>query len=386
MASTERRIRNGTLRWVARYRDPSGIQRSRTFDRKIDAERFLTSVESAKMAGSYIDPALAKLVVGQWSKQWLAGQVHLKPKTRAGYADIVRVHIEPRWANVRLGDVTHSAVQTWVSGLATERSPATVRKIHRVLSLILDAAAQDGRLARNPAAKIKLPRVASAERRYLSHGQVAALADACGVYRLVVLFLAYTGVRWGEMAALRVGRLDLMRRRASIVESVTLVGGRHVSGTPKGHERREVPIPRFLVDDLAALVAGRVPSALVFPGERGGQPLRATNVRRAAMDDAAAALGLGGLTPHELRHTAASLAIAAGADVKVVQQMLGHKSATMTLDLYGHLFPDRLDEVADALDAAARAAASLSLIQERERRDTRDLDQEVIALVSTRRE
>ena len=87
-----------------------------------------------------------------------------------------------------------------------------------------------------------------------------------------------------------------------------------------------------------------------------GGALRAAVFRRAAFNAAADAAGAAGLHPHELRHTAASLAIAAGADVKVVQQMLGHKSATMTLDLYGHLFPDRLDEVADALDAAARAA------------------------------
>lgn len=70
------------------------------------------------------------------------------------------------------------------------------------------------------------------------------------------------------------------------------------------------------------------------------------------MTTAAVKIGVAGLTPHKLRHTAASLAIAAGANVKVVQQMLGHKSATMTLDLYGHLFGDQLDEVADALELA----------------------------------
>jgi len=73
-------------------------------------------------------------------------------------------------------------------------------------------------------------------------------------------------------------------------------------------------------------------------------------------DDAAQAIGVRGLHPHELRHTAASLAIASGADVKVVQQMLGHASATMTLDTYGHLFEDRLDEVGNAMDAARTAA------------------------------
>ena len=129
-----------------------------------------------------------------------------------------------------------------------------------------------------------------------------------------------------------------------IAESVTLVGSNQVLGTPKGHEKRAVPIPRFLVDQIADHVRGKAPDDLVFAGVRGGGALRGPIFRRAAFDRAAEASGMPGLHPHELRHTAASLAIAAGADVKVVQKMLGHKSATMTLDQYGHLFDDRLDE------------------------------------------
>jgi integrase len=175
-------------------------------------------------------------------------------------------------------------------------------------------------------------------------------------YRLVVLFLAYTGVRFGEMAALRVGRLDFLRRRALIAESVTIVDSAQVWGTPKGHERREVPIPRFLIEELAEHVKGRSPDDLVFSGVRRGGALRGPVFRRGGFDRAAELIGLEGLHPHELRHTAASLAIASGADVKVIQQMLGHASAAMTLDQYGHLFGDRLDAVADAMDAARLAA------------------------------
>lgn len=123
-------------------------------------------------------------------------------------------------------------------------------------------------------------------------------------------------------------------------------------GTPKTHERRDVPIPVLLVDDLSRYVDGKTPTELVFTGVRGGGPLRSAIFRRA--------IGIPGLHPHELRHTAASLAIASGADVKVVQQMLGHSSATMTMDTYGHLFSDRLDEVAQALDAARTASRGSS--------------------------
>jgi integrase len=229
---------------------------------------------------------------------------HLKPSTRERYAGILREHVVPRWGGVRLADVGHADVQAWVSELAVARSAAMTRNVHRVLSLVLASAVKDGRRVRNVAEGASLPRVVTAERQYLTHGEVQALADECGTHRLVVLFLAYTGVRFGEMAALRVARLDLLRRRAVICESVTLVRGVQTWGTPKGHARREVPIPRFLVEELAAHVAGKARDELVFTGVKGGA-LRAHVFHRAVLTDAAERLGLTGMHPHALRHTAA---------------------------------------------------------------------------------
>jgi Site-specific recombinase XerD len=375
MSSIEKRAyRDGKPAWRAHYRAPDGRQRNKTFRRKVDAERFLATVEGSKLTGAYIDPTLARMTVDAWAVQWFAGQGHLKPSTRHRYEGIMRTHVVPRWGGVRLADVSHAAIQTWITELSAQRAPSSVTKIHRVLSMILEHAVRDGRLARNPASGVRLPRVVRGEHIYLSHAQVDQLAlrvahpydeksrapyvdrEAALQYELVVLFLAYTGVRWGEMAALRVKRLDLARRRATIAESVTIVRGKPVWGTPKGNERRDVPIPRFLARRLRARVANHAPDDLIFTGVKGGV-LRAKVFQDAILTRAARELGLPGLTPHKLRHTAASLAIASGANVKVVQQMLGHKSATMTLDLYGHLFGDQLDEVADALDIARRASA-----------------------------
>ena len=369
MASIEKRARDGRTIWRAHYRTPAGTQRNKTFTRKVDAERFLATVENAKNTGSFVDPALARVTFGEWATQWLNGQTHVKPTTFNRYEGALRKHILPTWSHVKLSAVSHADVQVWITKLTETQSPASVRKIHRVLSLVLDMAIRDGRLNRNVATKVNLPRPVKHEKRYLTHAQVDDLAHACGypadvskhraldersneMYRLVVLFLAYTGVRFGEMAALRVRRLDLAKRRAVIAESVTPVQGLGlVWGTPKTHQRREVPIPRFLVDDLALHIAGKDSEDLVFGGIRGGEALR-VSVFRKPFSAAAAAIGTPGLHPHELRHTAASLAIASGADIKVVQQMLGHGSATMTLDTYGHLFENRLDEVAEAMDAA----------------------------------
>jgi integrase len=216
---------------------------------------------------------------------------------------------------------------------------------------MLDLAVRDGRIASNPAHGVRLPRLEETDKRFLTHAQVNRLATATGNHGTLVLTLAYTGLRWGEVAALRVSRLDLMRRRLIVAEAVTEVNGRLVWGSPKSHQHRSVPVPRFLVDDLAMRVAGKAADELVFT-TRTGAPLRNLNWRRDVFDRAATEVGLDGLTPHELRHTAASLAVSAGANVKSVQRMLGHASAAMTLDRYSGLFDLDLDAVADRLDAA----------------------------------
>jgi integrase len=180
------------------------------------------TVESAKNAGTYIDPARARVTVGEWAEKWLAGQAHLKPLSYERSAGILRTYVVPTWGTVRLAQVAHADVQAWVTTLSAIRSPATVRKVHRTLSLILDLAVRDGRLGRNVAEKINLPRPVRKEQRHLTISQVEHLAHECGYpsnaskhrsyaghahepYRLAVLFLAYTGVRFGEMAALRGG-------------------------------------------------------------------------------------------------------------------------------------------------------------------------------------
>ena len=343
-------------RWRARYRDARGKEHSRHFTRKIDAQHWIDSVTTSVRTGNYVDPKDSRIRFGDWAPRWLATKVNLKATTRATYENLLHNHVLPDWQHVALADIAHESVAAWVAELQQRGlSASTIRQIHRVFSLALELAVYDGRLARNPSTGVPLPRAAQVEHVYLTHADVDALATEAGDYRLVVLFLAYTGVRFGELAALRLSHLDLLRRRATIAEAVAEVHGKAVFSTPKNHQTRRVPIPRFLVDELAASVAGRPPDDFVFTAPQGGV-LRLRNFRRVGFERAATAAGLTGITPHSLRHTAASLAIAAGANVKVVQTMLGHKSATMTLDLYGHLFEDQLDEVADAMDSARTAA------------------------------
>jgi integrase len=343
-------------RWRARYRDANQKEHSRHFTRKTDAQRWLDSVTTAVETGNYVDPSRSRLTVGVLSHEWLDSKVNLKPTTRALYESVLTVHVRPRWGDTPLIRVEYGTVQKWVTDLAaTDTSAGHVRKIHGVLLGVLNLAVRDRRLASNPAAGVTLPRVIEKRRRYLTAVQVERLANAAGPGWLPVFVLAYCGLRWSELAGLRVGRVDLAKRRLYIAEAMTEVDGILIFGTPKNHERRTVPIPAFLIDDLASLVEGRDRDELVFTGARGA-PLRNRNARRSWFNQAATAIGEQGLVPHELRHTAASLAVSSGANVKAVQRMLGHASAAMTLDRYTDLFDSDLDAVAAGLDEVARAA------------------------------
>lgn len=347
--------------WRARYRDPAGHEHARHFPRRLDAERWLASVENAKHRGEWIDPALARITVGEWATRWLDSQLQLKPLTRERYKMIVKVQVRPTWEKVKLAEVTHADVVTWVARLQADGyAAATIRQAHRVFSLMLSLAVRDRRLSYNPAEGVRLPRATRKEPLFLTHEQVDRLAEACTGYELFIRLLAYTGLRWGEATALQVKRLDLIRRRLEVVRSAVDLGRDIGYGTPKTHQRRSVPIPRSLVDALAEHVAGKDSEDLVFTSPR-GDALRNGNFRSRFFGPAAAAIGVHNLTPHDLRHTAASLAVQAGANVKAVQRMLGHASAAMTLDVYAGLFGDDLDAVAERLDEAAARARADSL-------------------------
>jgi integrase len=223
---------------------------------------------------------------------------------------------------------------------------------------VLRYAVKAKHLPANPADGIELPRKPEVEQRYLTHEQLHRLAVASGRFRTFILVLGYCGLRFGEAAALRVGDVNLSSRRIRVRRSVTAVTGRGlVEGPTKNHSARTVPVPKFLAPLIATEIGKRGDDDLLFPSRRHAY-LTEGEVRW-VFDSAAATVGVAGLTPHELRHTCASLAITAGANVKVLQTLLGHKTATLTLDRYGHLFlfPDDLGRIADAFDAAAEATA-----------------------------
>ncbi|NOP97915.1 tyrosine-type recombinase/integrase [Mycolicibacterium fortuitum] len=352
-------------RWRGRYVDSRGNEHEKLFARKADATKWLDEVTSSIVTGTYVAPNAGTVPVGEIHQQWLKTQAHVKDSTKAARASAWAVHVRDRWQDVPVAEVQSSAVRAWVNELAEGSAAPTIENALGVLRMVLALAVEDKRIPRNPCDGVKAPRRKHSVRAYLTHQQVAQLADAMARDALVVRFLAYTGLRYGEMAALKVQNFDMLRRRVTIRESVTEVAGRLTWSTPKNHERRSVPFPRFLVDDLAAQMKGKRREDLVFSAPAGGV-LRIATFRtrvfnpaveklRGLDDDGEPTTDWPRPTLHDLRHTAASLAISAGANVKAVQTMLGHKSAALTLDTYADLFPDDLEAVADAFDAAVAA-------------------------------
>lgn len=339
-------------RWEVRYEKPDRSQtRKRGFTTKRDANNWLNNVEVNKAQGNYIDPSAGRVTVGELGEAWLSRQVDWKESYRYTVRSTWHTHVLPKWGDYPISAVLRSDVQAWIAKLGKSRSVAS--RCVTILGSILNDAVADKLIHSNPAVNIALPPPSHERRVYLSHQEVERFAEAAGDRGLIIRVLAYTGLRWGELAGLHGPDVDVTGRRVSVNRNAVQVGSKVVVGTPKNHELRTVPIPGFLAEQWK----GQIPDGIVFPSKDGGyqRAPRASQKKKSWWRTAMLDAGLD-LTPHELRHTAASLAVSSGANVKAVQRMLGHKSAAMTLDVYSDLFDSDLDEVAVALDTARRKA------------------------------
>lgn len=383
MAHVEKR---GPNRWRARYRGPDGRERSKTFAKKVDAERWVRAREVSKDTGDWIDPRLGRRLFVEWVKEYESTITGLRPSTLARDDSYMRNHVIPTFGRTQLGAIDAMSVRTWIAKLeAKGLAPATVQKCHQVLSKAMQAAVAVELIKSNPCASTPLPKVEREEMRFLIPAEVATLADAIDKrYRSLVLVGAYGGLRAGELFGLRHKRLDLMRGRVDVAEILVEVRGHHHVGPPKTRAgRRSVPLPRFVVDELMAHVAPLQPEELVFPAPEGG-PVRASLWRRRVWEPACVAAGVGrwwhadadkmqrlvetgrrvgrgwhyeGLRLHDLRHTAVALWIAAGATPNEIAKRAGHTSVVTVLDRYGHLLPELEDRVTEALDALGSSGA-----------------------------
>jgi integrase len=353
-------------RWQARWRDPAGKECVQTFRLMTQARDFLIDLEDSKLSGSYRDPALGEQAFGPFLDRFLDSAVDLRPATIALYRTQARRHVLPAFGSTPIGAIRPGDVRAFLAELQGRGAGApTIQVAHRLLSRVLAQAVTDGILPANPAARARPPRVTRKPPRILTPEELEDLAAAIAPrYRALVLVCGYGGLRFGEAAALRRRAVRILERRLDVAEALAEVRGQMIFGPTKTGATRAVQIPAFLADQLAEHMAtflhgpggDRAGADLLFTDPAGG-PIRRTNFRRRVWAPAITAADLDPApTPHDLRHTAAAVAIAEGAHPKAIQERLGHSSIRVTLDVYGHLFPGLGAELADRLDAVRERA------------------------------
>ncbi len=353
MASIGPKRSDGTYR--ARYRDPSGREYAKHFSRKADAQRWLDVQTSSIVTGMHVDPKTARTTVSEWCAIWLEGYATRRPST----VRQARVHmrsIEATFGRMPLAEVRPSHVKAWTAGMRAEgKAPSTVYATYRRLAQIMSDAVHDGLIPRSPCSRRTSPGQARQRPYVASSEQVWALHDAMPEHlRPAVLLGAFVGLRTAETAALRVSDIDFMR---GIVSPAI-----QYPAEPLKSETSRTPVP--IPDSLSLMLASYVEryGGQTVVTDEIGRPSSPWTIERAMRTARAKVDGIpAGFRYHDLRHYLASLLIASGADVKVVQRRMRHASAMTTLNTYGHMWPDA-DESARAAVGAVLAARADSKI------------------------
>lgn len=380
MAHIRDRGKDHDRRWQARYRDPDGDERSKTFTRKVDAQRWLDQVTADLVTGRYVDPKAGRVTLGDFAAQWLDGQT-FGASTRETMESRVRTHILPTIGHKELRHLKPSTVQAWVRSRQAAVAPSYCRLLLSNLSTILSAAVEDGLIASNPCAvsSVKAPRV---DRRRVVPWTVETVQEVIGghpdEFRAMPVLGAGCGLRQGEIFGLGLDAIDFLRRVVHVRQQLRLVGNQVVLAPPKGGREREVPLP----DVVAMTVTGHVrrfgTATVELPwqepgGEMRGVELMFTNRDRGPLTRAyfthnawKPGLQAAGLERnrengmHALRHHYASVLLENGVSIRAVSEYLGHHDPGFTLRTYAHLMPESEDRARSAIDATLGAPAESS--------------------------
>ncbi|MGQ0804185.1 MAG: tyrosine-type recombinase/integrase [Actinomycetota bacterium] len=352
-------------KWRARWREyPGGPQRTRHFDRKIDAERHLVSVQHDLATGRYVDPAKARRTVCEYYELWAARQPW-RPQSRASIESTFRTHVLPAFGERPLSTIRRSDIETWAARLPV--APRTAGLGVQYLGTMLEAAVADGILAVNPARRAKRPRVEAEPVVPLTADQLDALSDAAPPwFRVAVTLGAAAGLRQGETAGLGVDRVDFLGRSLTVDRQLlSPATGDPTFGPPKtARSYRTVPLADIAVEDLARHVEriGTSNDGLVLHDN--GKPVSRRRfselwgiTRRGARLD--------GVKFHALRHTYASTLLSGGVSVAAAADYLGHSPAEL-LRTYAHLMPADHDRARAVVQRAFARAAEDSLRTERD--------------------
>jgi integrase len=344
-----------------------------SFVYKADANAALRDYFTRQGAGTWVDPAEGRVSFSRYATEWLAGRHDLAMRTRQDYEDLLRLHLIPAFGSTPVSGMTVMTVRRWWGEASGPEGHGRAPKSYRLLRTILNTAVEDGLISRNPCRIKGAGADNAAERPTVTVGQVYEIADAIVLrYRALVLLAAFTGLRLGELRALRCKRLDLMAAVVSVGPEDGNVQ-RHRSGAPQFTRPksragvRNVALPASVVEELKlhlALVGSDAPEALVFPGDKSldrMRPFHAEAFGRQWRKALGQVEGLpAGLRFHDLRHTGNTLAASTGASTRELMARMGHASARAAL-IYQHASAERDRAIADALEAQiTKANASRS--------------------------
>jgi len=375
------KIKSGSYR--ARWQDPDGQWRSRSFDSERAAKAHLTTVENDLADGTYIDDRDGKTPFAAFADEYFA--IARRRLARTSYArdkSYLDNHVLPRWGKRGLASITKPEVERWVAELGdpggslrgkATLAPATVEKIYQVFRKVMAAAVEDGVIARLPCpAKPPITRKKLKPVQFLGEAEIAHLASLIDQrYEAMIYVAGYGGFRIGELVALRLDDVDWNRNHIRVDEGVTDVGGVLEFEDPKtDRARRSVPIADVAMDKLRvhveAAVGWKHPAALLFTSPE-GEVLRPANWRRRHFAAATKAAGFD-ITPHDLRHSAASIFIAAGANPWMLAEILGHTDTRMIDRVYGHLFEKDREDLRRRVSERARAAGENTVVSMEDKR------------------
>lgn len=375
---TSRIKRVRTARWGVGKRwqtiwEENGVEVSQTFDTEDAARLKAAQVEVGQSEGTWITKDKRDITLGDMWEPWIAGKAGRSKKTIDGYRSAWN-HVKPVWGSTPVWKIDRTKITAWLPTLRTTQGcptgtdrpvgSAQQRKIGIVINALMDQAEELSIIPKNHMRSSDIPRQEKAERRYLTIKEIDAILAAAPTYeaQLLIRVLLFTGIRPGEAKGLKVKDLDPIRGRLMIRRDVDDAGN---PDDTKTRNHRDVPIGGDLLLDLEDNTDGRDLEDWLIPDEHGN--VWTTTRWRRVWANILNATGITGVTTYALKHTAASLAIAAGANPKTVQLMLGHSSAAMTLDVYAHLWEEGLDTIPGAIESHIDAAREREQAREQAR-------------------
>ena len=337
--------------YVARWKDPGGKRRAKSFRTKGEAARFLAQTEASKIQGDYVDPRRSKITVEAWAEEFRRLRARRRPGTVEREAGSLRAHVLPAFGNRAIGSIRRSDVQAYVDGLAAKLAPSTVVREYGFLHVFFQEAVDMDPpiIVRNPCRKIVLPEDDDQEQRFFTPEDVRALYEAFDPrYKVMVLVGCFAGLRIGEQAGLRLpdllfGHGEIFVRHGAFEPQA---GPMQIGPLKTKYSRGRVDIPQFLMSALGDHVKEHPPAVdgpaqgLIFTSPD-GEPLRPRNWRRRYWDPAVEVAGIDPATPHAMRHTFVSFLIDQGLSVERVAEQARHRDPGFTWRVYRHRFERR---------------------------------------------